>query len=132
MPVSEPHRQAKRHRSEPTEEPQQTLDEQSVREEEATVVESGRVFYRAGASLQELEQARRDFEVGVWDRRESSLQRPDGWKTLVCWKLVPPRVPAESKPERANPHFDTAVALCVDQEEAVRAVHVQSKTPAAW
>jgi hypothetical protein len=93
-------------------------------EEEVTVGDGRREFKEDGASQQELEQATRDFGVGMWDRRGSYLQRQGGWKAVACWKLVSPRMPGTSRPELRHLRFDTALATCVDQEEAARKVAV--------
>ena len=69
--------------------------------------EGSRTFQRRGATPPEMEQAKQEFNANAWDRRESCLQDPGGWKAVVCWKLVPERMPAMSRPDLRNLHVLT-------------------------
>ena len=53
-------------------------------EAEVTCPDGGRTFQRIGATQPEMDRAKREFNANAWDRRESCLQGPEGWKAVVC------------------------------------------------
>ena len=90
--------------------------------DEVQHVPTDRAFRSSTASRQDLLQAQVEFASDVWERKSSCLTTPGGWANTVNWKLVHERIASHARQEFIGMHFYTAVAICVDAEDAVREV----------